>query len=265
MPEGDAVRRACAQLEQHLAGAPLTVAELRWPTLAGTDLRGRTVTEVPAYGKHLLIRLDNDWTLHTHLRMDGRWVFVDPAGSSRVRYAPQARVVLGTSQWLAVGLSLGMLDLVRTRDEPVLIGHLGPDILADDFAVEVAITQLAADSAPIGAALLDQTNLAGIGTFWAAEGLFARRLDPWRPANELSTEQLAALLGWTRRTMLASLATPVQNSTGLTTSGRTSYVHGRHRQACRRCGTQIAVAPIGPPTRERPLFHCPRCQGVTRD
>jgi endonuclease-8 len=40
MPEGDAVRRACAQLEQHLAGAPLTVAELRWPTLAGTDLRG---------------------------------------------------------------------------------------------------------------------------------------------------------------------------------------------------------------------------------
>lgn len=263
MPEGDAVRRTCAQLTTHLVGAPLTVAELRWPTLAGSDLRGLTVVAVPAYGKHILIRLDNGWTLHTHLRMDGRWVFARPE-AAKARFLPQARVVLGTSQWLAVGLSLGMLDLVRTRDEASLIGHLGPDILADDFDADLAVARLAANPEPIGAALLDQTMLAGIGTFWAAEGLFARRLDPWRPGNELTVEQLTALVGWTRRTMLTSLTTPVQNSTGITAAGRTSYVHGRHRQACRRCGTPIAVGPIGPPTRERPLFHCPRCQGVAR-
>lgn len=265
MPEGDTVRRACAQLEHHLAGQPLTVAELRWPTLAGTDLRGTTVVTVAAYGKHLLIRLDNGWTLHTHLRMDGRWAFVAPSGPSKVRYSPQTRVVLGTSEWLAVGLSLGMLDLVRTRDEHTLIAHLGPDIMADDFDAEEAITRLRAFSGTIGAALLDQTNLAGIGTFWAAEGLFVRRLDPWRPAGEVTADQLDALIGWTRRTMLAALTTPIQTSTGVSAPGRNSYVHGRHRQACRRCGTPIAVAQIGPPTKERPMFHCPRCQGVARD
>jgi endonuclease-8 len=261
MPEGDTVRRACAALERHLKGAPLNVAELRWPTLAGTDLRGRSVREVAAYGKHLLIRLDNDWTLHTHLRMDGRWVFARPA-AAKARFLPQARVVLGTADWVAVGLSLGMLDLVRTRDEASLIGHLGPDILADDFDEAEALARLRGFSGTIGAALLDQTNLAGIGTFWAAEALFVRRLDPWRPANELSVEQLTALVEWTRRTMLANLNTPVQNSTGVTVPGRTSYVHGRLRQTCRRCGTPIAVASVGPPTRERPMFHCPACQRV---
>jgi len=247
-----------------LALAAVALAEAAHAGHLGRMTVTKVDGEVAAYGKHILIRLDNGWTLHTHLRMDGRWAFARPS-AARVRFSPQARVVLGTTEWLAVGLSLGMLDLVRTRDEGSLIGHLGPDILADDFDLDVVITRLADCSAPIGAALLDQTNLAGIGTFWAAEGLFVRRLDPWRPAVEVGPDPLRALIGWTRRTMLAALTTPVQTSTGATASGRTSYVHGRLRQGCRRCGTPIAVAQIGPPTKERPMFHCPACQGVTRD
>ena len=55
MPEGDVVLRTARRLHAALAGQPLTVSDLRWPSLATVDLTGRTVTEVVATGKHLRV------------------------------------------------------------------------------------------------------------------------------------------------------------------------------------------------------------------
>ena len=49
--------------------------------------------------------------------------------------------------------------------EHTLLGHLGPDIMADDWATRSAeaVRRMSQDPArPVGAALLDQTNVAGI-------------------------------------------------------------------------------------------------------
>lgn len=264
MPEGDAVRITANRLKLALAGRPLTVAELRWPGLSTARLVGTTILDVATAAKHLLLRLDNQWTLHTHLRMDGRFVVRSvndpgPRGRPDPRRSPDARLVLATADHWAVGLRLGMLDLVRTTDEFRLIGHLGPDLLASDFDLEAAAARLAV-SAPISQVLLDQTTVAGIGTFWAAESLFVHRLDPWQDADQLDAEVRLRLLGWTRRLMLASVAQGLQTSTGSRRPGETSYVHARAGRPCRRCGTRIEVAVTGPPTRERPIFFCPRCQ-----
>lgn len=150
MPEGDILRRTAAELDRALAGKVLLRAELRWPTVGGVDLVGRTVLGTAPYGKHLLTRFDDGWTLHTHLRMDGAWYVRrgdDPAVPVR---DPKVRAVLATDGRLAVGRLLGMLDLVRTHDERSVIGHLGPDLLADEFeaaGVEEALTRYAARGA----------------------------------------------------------------------------------------------------------------------
>ena len=73
MPEGDTVWRSCQRLNEVLAGRELTRSEFRVPALATTDLTGVTVREVLSRGKHQLFRFDNDFTLHTHFRMDGTW------------------------------------------------------------------------------------------------------------------------------------------------------------------------------------------------
>ena len=73
VPEGDTVWRSCRRLHAILAGQVLTRTEFRVPTLATTDLAGVTVLEVVPRGKHQLFRFDNDYTLHTHFRMDGTW------------------------------------------------------------------------------------------------------------------------------------------------------------------------------------------------
>src|SRR3954466_802346 len=73
MPEGDTVWLAGRRLHGALAGRVLTRTDFRVPQLATADLTGRNVTEVVSRGKHLLFRIDDTLTLHTHFRMDGAW------------------------------------------------------------------------------------------------------------------------------------------------------------------------------------------------
>lgn len=60
--------------------------------------------------------------------------------------------------------------------------------------------------------------------------------------------------------MTANLPHAVPTSTGIRRDGENTYVHARSGRPCRRCGTTIRVAQIGPPTRERAMFYCPTCQ-----
>lgn len=179
MPEGDSVLRTARSLDRALAGAVLVRAELRWPTVAAVDLRGRTVLGTATYGKHLLTRFDDGLTLHTHLRMEGRWSILGPRAAGR---SPWVRALLGTATRTALGERLGMLDLVPTAQEHALVGHLGPDVLAEGFpdqGLARAVARLATSTETIAAALLDQRNQAGLGTIWMAESLFTRRIHPW--------------------------------------------------------------------------------------
>ena len=52
----------------------------------------------------------------------------------------------------------------------------------------------------------------------------------------------------------------VQSTTGNRRRGETTWVYGRHKQPCRRCGTHLETTTVGPPTRQRSLYFCPACQ-----
>jgi len=254
VPEGDVVRRAAQQLDRALRGEELVGCELRWPTLAGRSLHGTTTVEVVSRGKHLLHRFDSGMTLHSHLRMDGRWQL-----RATARMTPNAvrskaiRVLLATSQWTAIGYRLGMLDLVDTRDERTLVGHLGPDLLGDDWDPQRAKALLRRQPArQIGAALLDQRNLAGLVTIWTTETLFHERVNPWAAVGDLSTAQLDAVLTTAHRLLTAAA---VQDPS------RTPHAaYGHAGEPCPRCGRLLRAGPIGEPPTQRTLGFCAGCQ-----
>ena len=268
MPEGDTVWRTARRLHQALAGRELLASDLRWPSLATVDLSGREVLEVVSAGKHILTRVaaggqdppsQPPLTLHSHLRMEGSW-YVERTGDPHGRRsASGTRAVLTTAEWTAVGHKLGMLDLVATDREHELVGHLGPDLLGPGWDPAQARRRLLADPArELGAALLDQRVLAGVGTLYMAESCFLVRLTPWSPVSDLADpDGFVALL---HRLLHVNKDRPAQVTTGDLRHGRQHFAHARSGLPCLRCGATIRVAPIGVPPQDRTAFYCPGCQ-----
>lgn len=254
MPEGDSVWRAARRLHEAFAGTHLRAAQLRWPSLAGSDLTGWRTVEVVPRGKHLLHRFDSGFTLHSHLRMEGRWD-VSRGGGRPPPARSDVRAWLATDDVTALGRRLGRLDLVRTAAEASLVGHLGPDLLGSDWDTDQVVAVLQHDPREVADALLDQRVLAGLGTLWTSEVLYARRLAPTRPAAEVPGDELRELITLAHRWLhrATGLAVPERRS-------RPDRVYGRSGRPCPRCGAPIRTVRVGTPPSDRTVFLCPTCQ-----
>ena len=273
MPEGDTVFLTCHRLHRALAGRALVHGELRHPRLSAVALDGWTVRAAQPAGKHLLIRFDNDRTLHSHLRMDGSWHLYSP-GTRWRRPAHQARAVLARAERVAVGFNLHELALIPTAEEHRLVGHLGPDLLDpdwnDDRAAEAARRLGADPDRAIGAALLDQTALAGVGNIYKTEVCFLLGRSPRTPVSEVDLPEAVRLC---RELLLRNAWRPERSTTGDTHPRARHWVYGRRR--CLRCSTPVhrdtqgrretpgrrdTRNPRGTPDDERVSYQCPRCQ-----
>jgi len=266
VPEGDTVYRTAAHLHEAIGGQVLTRSDFRVPKYATLDLAGEEVDEVVSVGKHILHRI-GDVTIHSHLKMEGSW-HIYQHGTAWRRPAFEARVVLETAARVTVGFSLGVLEVIPRDQEHTVVGHLGPDILGPDWGEEAAaevVRRIAAQpDRPIGLALLDQRNAAGIGNVYRAELCFLRGVLPTRPVREVA--DLPAMIALARRTMRANRDRIERTTTGDLRRGRTDWVYGRKGKPCLRCGTRIQQGQLGDPVRpgmgsqDRVTYWCPRCQ-----
>jgi endonuclease-8 len=269
MPEGDTVWNTAHVLDGALGGSVLRQSDFRVPQLATLDLTGWRVRGCTSRGKHLLLRVVGPrdaraMTLHSHLRMDGAWRVYSAGETWRGRPAHLIRVVLRTLTTVAVGYQLHDLAFVPTADEQTLVGHLGPDLLGSPDAPggwdpDEAVRRLRQrPDRPIGEALLDQRNLAGIGNLYKAEVLFLRGI---HPAAVVSTvEDLDTLVKLAQRLLTANKGRWTQATTGSVRPGQETYVYGRANAPCRRCGTLIMREMQG----DRVTFWCPVCQPSER-
>jgi endonuclease-8 len=259
VPEGDTVWRACRRLNEVLAGRVLTRSEFRVPSLATTDLAGLGVRQVISRGKHQLFRFSNDFTLHTHFKMDGVWKIYPQGRRWTGGPAFQIRAVLATSDHDAVGYRLPIVELIPTLAEDTVIGHLGPDLLGPDWDPDEAVRRIAArPDRTIGVALLDQRNLAGLGTFYRAELLFLQGVHPRTPVGEV--KNLRRIVERGQQLLHANRWRAEQSTTGDLRPGRGAYVYQRAGQPCRRCSTPIRFSELGPAGEERHSYWCPHCQ-----
>lgn len=263
MPEGDTVYRAAHNLHAALAGEVLTACDVRVPRYATVDLTGQTVESVGSRGKHLLLRTE-DALVHSHLKMEGTWHLYRTGGRWR-RPAFEARIVLGTEPWQAVGFALGTLEILPRSAEEDVVGYLGPDVLGSDWDAAEAERRIRAEpDRAIGLALLDQRNLAGVGNVYRNELCFLRGVLPTRPVAEVP--DLPGLLGLAKRVLEANKNRMERTLTGDTRRGRQDWVYGRTGRPCRRCGTAIEGGTLGDPVRpgrgatDRETYWCPRCQ-----
>jgi endonuclease-8 len=263
VPEGDTVYLAGRRLDEALSGGVLVRAELRHPRLAGADLTGRTVLGVRSVGKHLFTRFDDGVSLHSHFKMDGTWHLYRPGDRWRDR-THDVRAVLGTAKWTAVGFRLHDLALLRTQDEADVVGHLGPDLLADDWtdemAAEAAGRLAASPDREIADALVDQRVMAGVGNLYKAEVCFALGVSPWTPVGSLPDGAVERAVRLSRKLLQRNAMRPEQNTTGRAGKGQEHWVYQRTGRPCLRCATPIRSARQGDWTPPRYTWFCPKCQ-----
>ncbi|MFR9752116.1 DNA-formamidopyrimidine glycosylase family protein [Nocardia sp. 004] len=255
MPEGDTVYLTAQRLQAALAGNTLVRSDFRVPRYANADLRGQVVDSVGSYGKHLFIRTPTV-SVHTHLKLEGSW-HVFHCGQRWTKPRVTARIVLSTEQVEAVGFSLGTVEVVHRRDEHRIVEQLGPDLLGPNWDAVEAVRRLRRlPDQPIGVALLDQRNLAGIGNIYRSEVCFLRRVHPATPVA--AVPDLLALVDEAHRVLTEAVGKP----------RRRPLAYGRTHRPCQRCGTPLATGLLGATApeydrvvrRERGIFFCPRCQ-----
>ncbi len=273
MPEGDTVFLAGKRLHDALAGATLTRGELRHPRLVQHDLAGRTVLEVVSVGKHLFTRFDDATSLHSHFRMDGTWHLYRPGRPWRGGGDHQIRAILEVPERVAVGYRLHDLDLLPTAHEDTWVGHLGPDLLGDDWgpdaAAEIARRLRADPAREVGAALLDQRVACGVGNLYKAEICFLVGISPWTTVGDLSDQQVHDAVAWARKLLERNAWRPEQSTTGDLGGNAQHWVFERGGRGCRRCRDVVRTAgqaetqhaDRGSPDREdRIAYFCPTCQ-----
>jgi endonuclease-8 len=271
MPEGDTIHHAARRVGAALVGQEIVEIETpqprhgldRWPE----RLAGRGVRAVDAHGKHLLVRFEGDLTLHSHLRMGGAWK-VYRCGERWRRSPRRAWLVIRTPEHEVVQFDGPVLELMtdgRARFDARL-ATLGPDILAPKFDEAAYLRRLREDdpTRPVGDALLDQRNLAGIGNIWKSEGCHLAGIDPWRPLARVSDDEALAIIRVLRPLMrrAAERGGPVATAPrgerrGPGREPRT-WVYGCRDLPCRRCSTPIRARGQG--DENRTTFWCPSCQ-----
>jgi endonuclease-8 len=276
MPEGDTIFRAARTLNKALAGQLVTGFESVLPKLSRVDfdsgITGRLIESVEARGKWICMNFSGNLTLLTHMLMSGSWHIYRP-GEKWQRPLGDMRIVIKTEKMLAVAFKVPIAefhtsDTLRRRQG---FGQLGQNVLAPDFDPTQSIQSLLVHGhLEVGAALLSQSIMAGLGNVFKSEVCFACGVNPFRRVDSLTLDEASCLVNTARRFLLANVTeasgdqivtyTGMRRTTGRASSEERLWVYGRRNERCRNCGTVIESRKQGEDART--TFWCPSCQPI---
>jgi DNA-formamidopyrimidine glycosylase len=266
MPEGHTIHRHARRQREALAGQRITTGSPQGRFAAGAQrLDGQRLENVDAHGKHLFYYWDGGEVLHVHLGLFGKFKVhrADPPPPPSVN----TRLTMAGDSATVYLAGPTICELVSPDEEASIRARLGPDPLrGGSGGVDVFTANLARRATPIGAALLDQKIIAGVGNVYRAEALFLTGIDPHVPARDLSRRRVAEL--WATITELLArgvragrIITVEPADVGARRRSDLSreqrlYVYGRHGEPCRRCAATIQTTEMP----NRRIWWCPGCQ-----
>jgi endonuclease VIII len=273
VPEGDTIFRAARTLHRALAGKPVVRFESVFPHLTrvheDAPITGRTVEEVRAAGKHLLMHFSGGLVLRTHMRMNGSWHIYRP-GEKWQRSRRSMRILIGTADFEAIAFDIQVAEWLQGKEieRQEDLRRIGPDLLGKTFdQAEAARRIRARDASEIADVLLNQRVVAGIGNVYKSEVLFACGVNPFTPVASLTDAEIECLLTTARKFLQANVTedlAPMTTYTGFRrTTGRVNlkerlWVYGRAGDPCRKCATPVSLRPQGRDARL--TYWCSRCQ-----
>ena len=303
MPEGPEVRKYADALDKVLSGRVILSLAARtrdarhWLEQNQQRITGRRVERVVSHGKHLIGYIAGGFYFHSHLMMWGRWQTFVPVkrrgGKQATLELPErdrrerARIVVAGGAAILLSAPIFNAGEGDPYQQIEILATLGPDALPyrGRFATrEFQRLLLLNPRETIGAALLNQQIVAGLGNYLRAEILFACKLNPWLTVAELTKRNLTCL----SRTIPqltrdayergATAAQPDRERMAADPSlvyqpgreyGTRHMVFRRTNLPCLRCGEKVRQLRQSTSRRDddeeertRIVYFCPTCQSV---
>lgn len=267
LPEVETTRTGIlpVALHQTVTNIIIRAPKLRWPIPQNLSrvVRGHTIDAIERRAKYLLLKFDHG-TIIIHLGMSGRLRILD------TKLPPEKHDHVDIC--LANGYILRYTDPRRfgavlwTDAEPIqhkLLKDLGPEPFSSSFTGKYMYAQSRNKKIAIKNFIMDAHIVVGVGNIYASEALFAAKIDPRKPANQVTLEQYVELTKHIKRILKLAIE---RGGTTLkdffNASGKPGYfsqqlkVYGRDKMACFTCGTIIQSEMIG----QRNTFFCTKCQ-----
>lgn len=292
LPEVETVRRGLAPA---LVGARLICIEQRRPDLRFPfpenfveRLTGRKVEALGRRAKYLLADLDDAQVLVMHLGMSGSFRIEDEAAAStpmspgnfyhiKSKNAAHDHVEFHLSTGKRIIYNdprrFGFMQIVPRENlfEHALFRNVGIEPLGNALDSAALARLFAGKAAPLKAALLDQTLIAGLGNIYVSEALHRAGLSPRRAAGSIARKdgtptERAHVLARVIRDVLeeavaaggSSLRDHRQTDGALGYFQHSFRVYDREGAACPRAGCGGTIKRIV--QSGRASFFCGKCQ-----
>lgn len=253
MPEGHTIHRLARNLLRDLKGCTVVASSPQGRFTEGAAvLDGARILRTDALGKHLFVDAEPvegpPVTLHVHLGLFGRFrrhrtPGPEPKGALRLR--------LAGPEWTWDLSGPTACSLMGDDEIAGLTARLGPDPLRSDSDAGRFVTRAGRSRTAIGALLMDQSVVAGVGNVYRSELCFRLGIDPRVPGRDLDEAQLRVL--WADAAALLRVGVrlgrivtvdpneldpdgPPRTPAGLRRDERL-YVYRRHQ--CLRCGGPV--------------------------
>ena len=303
MPEGPEVRKYADAIDKALSGRTIVSLQARtkearkWLQDGESQLIGRRVERVVSHGKHLIGYIEGDFFFHSHLMMWGRWQTFGPTrrrGKSielpEKDRRERARIVVAGAAAILFSAPIFNVGEGDPYDVIEILATLGPDALpyGGRFSRKEFLKRLLEhEEETIGAALLNQRIVAGLGNYLRAEILFNCRLNPWLTVGELVQRDINCLLKTiprlARDAYERGATAAEEDRERMASDPSLVYVPGREygtrhlvfrrtNLPCLRCGEKVrqlrqrtTQAEADEEERTRIVYFCAKCQGVKAD
>lgn len=262
MPEGHTLHRLARLHQRRFAGSTVRVSSPQGRFADAAVIDGQLFRRASAWGKHLFHEYRDGLIVHVHLGLYGTFTekptpMPEPRGQVRMRIVGEE---YGTD--LRGPTACEVIDEAQMA---AILARLGPDPLRVDADPAAAWARIAKSRKAIGALLMDQSVLAGVGNVYRSELLFRHGIDPFRPGRDVGAEEFSA--AWTDLVELMRvgvrrgriIVVRPEHDHGAPSYGPRrprTYVYRRAGEPCRLCGTVVRTAVM----EGRNLFWCPDCQ-----
>lgn len=269
MPELPEVRTVCKYLNKVVKNKKIKNVDINLPKIiknVDSDVfknivKGRKIFNVFNVGKWILFDIGDDYKIVVHLRLEGKFrnilegfnnkhdLLIFNFKDNTSLYFNDTRQ-FGTFHLLK-GEYMSQSPLSKLAKEP------------QNTDLNWLFEKLSKKRIAIKTTLLDQTILVGLGNIYVNEVLWKEKIDPEKPSNQITKNELKKILKTSYEIM--------EKSFKLGGSSISSYValnekkgefqnflqvHTKNKKPCSRCKTIILKKKVN----GRGTYYCPKCQ-----